>query len=57
MVKHLQYLLLELWNGVRCDLVDEPAEYDPVLEYVGVVPLGQRLLQHRRDPLNPANIM
>jgi len=45
-------LLLELGNGVRCDLVDEPAEYDPVLEYVGVVPLGQRLLQHRRDPLH-----
>ncbi len=45
------HLLLELDDGGGVDLVHEPAEYDPVLQYLGVVSLRHRLVQHSRDPL------
>jgi hypothetical protein len=45
------HLLLELDDGGGVDLVHEPAENDPVLQYLGVVSLRHRLVQHSRDPL------
>jgi hypothetical protein len=45
------HLLLELDNGGGVDLVHEPAENDPVLQYLGIVSLRHWLVQHSRDPL------
>ena len=50
-------LLLELDDVGGVDLVDEPAEDDPVLEDLGIVALGQGLLQHSRDPLDQTDIV
>ena len=51
----LYHLLLELDDVGGVDLVDEPAEDDPVLEDLGIVALGQGLLQHSRDPSRAGN--
>ena len=53
----LYHLLLELDDVGGVDLVDEPAEDDPVLEDLGIVALGQGLLQHSRDPLDQTDIV